>query len=278
MGQVSDPVRGILLDSGGLSEGRIRFDEDLAPGTYDVALAASGGIPWRGKAVVRSAGSEVEVTAALQRRPRAQGKGSVVVRTREAVPAPEAVARSPRTPAAAVGPEWCCVLLRRSGDTAWRDARAEERPDGSLDLHALNWSTAEGVSSAGIEEGSYDLLVARRDRGMAGMVRGVRIVGDRENLVDVPLRPGCVFRLTDLVDRDVAYRSVEVRCTEHGTLPLYALPPLTEGGFREEQTLRALLRVPLEPIELGPFPATEVEVVVTDAEGRARSFRAGGAR
>jgi hypothetical protein len=82
-----------------------------------------------------------------------------------------------------------------------------------------------------------------------------------------------VFRLADLVKPDLDIRSVEVRCPEHGTLPLYAFPCIPGGLFLDDESVQSLLRVPRPVVTLGPFPATEIEVLVTDAAGATRTHR-----
>jgi hypothetical protein len=95
----------------------------------------------------------------------------------------------------------------------------------------------------------------------------------------VSLKPGTLFRLGDLAGRDALLKQVEVRSGTLGALPLYAF---REGWWRpstflDTADLKHLLRPPLQPVILGPFPAEEVQVRMTDAKGKVQSVRVRGA-
>ncbi len=269
--------------------GRIRaygMDSRLAPGTYDVAVQSKGFAPWRSTFTVREPGERHVIEARLQPDLGTVAYGRLLVRLVPGATASKrvlAMAGDISGKAYVSGIEQHVVLARRTdGDlkawrTSWRSDWAETSPDvladGRLDMQLAMQARHE----TSMPVGTYDLYVAERATGRAALVRGVRVFGDQTNEIDVHLEPGTVFRLPDLVSRDGAWTGLTIRAGALGEIPPIEFQHSGYSAFLDPVGLRYLTDAPVRDVVLGPFPAAEIEVIVTPKEGAPRVIKVRGA-
>ena len=276
---VHDADRGLVYDSGRAVDGVIVFDTAVSPGRHILRVSAAGRLLWQRVVEVTKPGQEIIVPVALERPPADAEPTHVLVRIQEEGEPSKAVttlaAQAPKT----YGGDIYRVLLRPAGTTTWRTGDPMLLPDGRIELRAGRRAELRTGHGHAIEPGVYDVLVAQRRTGMAGYLSGVPIYADQENELVMTLEPGSLFRLNDLVSRDAELKHVVVRSATSGLLPLftYRRSPGPQQVYVDAPGVELLLRTPREPLILGPFPAKEVEVVLTDATGRTTSHRVRGA-
>ena len=163
--------------------------------------------------------------------------------------------------------------MKRTSRFEPHDTELSERADGTVTLRA-DYTLA---ATPGLRAGVYDLYVAKRDTGTAAYLKGVRVFADQTNEFDVRLTPGTVIRMGDLLDLDVQHEDIQVTSKATGALPIISWSSDGTWSVVNQEGVGYLLRVPVEPLVLGPFPAGEVEVTVTPKAGKAQIMRVRGA-
>ncbi len=266
---IADAARSRQVDSDEMEGGTVVFETDLSPRRYVLEVSAPGWTTWKKELTVREAGQEIELPVALDRLPPETQATEIVLRIRKQGEVPGAVAALAAQAPKMFDNDEYRVLLRPTGTTKWRSGDPKLLPDGRVELRAGGGAN----TGQGIEPGAYDLLVAQRKTGRAAFLPGVHIYEDRVNEFDVTVEPGSLFRLNDLVGRDVALKHLQVRSGRAGVLPLYLyrMSPGPKQVYTDADGLDKLLRTPREPLILGPFPSEVIEVLITDAKGAVKA-------
>ncbi len=246
-------------------DGMVEVRSGLAPGEHTLYVTVTGYESYKATIRIDDVGAQIAHTARIEKRAAADASGPVTLRVAEGPKAPEALRRladsRTRVPVA-INYQ---VLVRKQGESEWDTVVSDVQADGTIAIrsdHSL-------AKNPGLQAGVYDLYVAKRDTGTAALVKGVRIYADQENEIDVRLTPGTMVRMGDLLDLDTQHEDVRFAAKGVGTLPV--LTWSRDGGtwsITNKEGVGYLLRVPVEPHVLGPFPVSEVEVTVTPKDGK----------
>ncbi len=245
----------------------------LAPGLHTLYLNVTGYEPYRAQVRIDHVGAHVEHTARLELRSGAKAAGRVVLRIVDGEKAPAALRRLADSRAKPGLAHSYQVLLRKQGEATWDSVIERELEDGTVSLRS-DFTLAQ---TPGLEAGVYDLYVAKRDTGTAAFLQGVRVFADQDNEIDVRLVPGTLIRLGDLIELDVEHENIQFTSAATGVLPAVAWYPDGTWSVTEKEGVGYLLRVPVEPLVLGPFPSAEVEVTITPKAGKVQVKRVRGA-
>lgn len=247
---------------------QLEIRDRLSPGRYGVHVSVEGYVPARATFEIRAPGERTDLVVRLEPGPGGD-VGRVLLTATDPEQASEKIRALARTGATPRISSKYVVLLRESGKTQWSDTHAEVLPDGRIDLRPRLLETWQ----PGLVAGHYDLYVARRDTGTAAFVPGVRVYGGQDNDVAVTLRPGSFFRVTDVVSSDKPADGLEVRAADMGRLPMIHWFRDGYWTLTGPQDVVYLLRTPLQPRVLGPFPAAEIEILLRSADGKTRTVR-----
>lgn len=165
---------------------------------------------------------------------------------------------------------WNKVWGSHSG---WARLHMTPRDDGSIEVQQALYPRVDTHMPAG----TYDVYVVERATGRAAYAPAVRVLGDQENRYDVRLEPGTLVALADVMPAGQVFTKIEVRTPEGGRMPILDLRFDGYATFDTPHTLEYLLRIPRRPVKLGPYPASSVEVLTVDAEGRSNTLTVKGA-
>ena len=221
----------------------------LRPGRYALAVRADGYAPWTGSATLSQAGVMVDVVARLERAASVP-KGSLRLR----VPLPD-----PAPPTAA--DDEPVVLLRRTepDPVAWDDA-------GSLRTGEPRWdAVAHTVTVPDVAPGRYAVVVVDRARGLAGALRDLEVLPDRETDRAVELSAGVEVDVASLAGEAGAVRGLRLLAPDGFAWPVVALRK--DGRTTYDATTDA---VPAGE-RLGPLPGPSVVATWTTPDGAART-------